>query len=327
MNNIGSLLITGGAGFIGSNFIEYILSQDNGYNEIVVIDKLTYASNIKNLELYMEKIIFIEGDICNEEIVKKVIVDYNILSIINFAAESHVDNSIVDQKEFINSNIIGVNVLMNQAKEYWKTKDSNYCRFIQISTDEVYGSSNEDDDLVFTEESSLNPSNPYSATKASADHMINAFINTYKFPAIIIRSSNNYGDLQNEEKFIPKVIKRVINNEDIPLYGEGNQRRCWLYVKENCKAIYKILKFGEVFNVYNISGKESITNLNLVKLIVEMIDKESDIKYTGRIRHIEDRLGHDFSYRISGEKIYKKLDFLPVIGIKRGLREIIKVKN
>lgn len=326
MNNI---LITGGAGFIGSNFLDYYFKNEKKFfSKIVVLDKLTYAGDIKRINKYFKEVIFINGDICHEEIVNEIIKDFDITCIINFAAESHVDRSITDQATFINTNILGVQNLINQAKKNWYDNDLNKykenTKFIQISTDEVYGSSNESDNLYFDENSPLNPGNPYAATKASAELMINAFINTYNFPAIIIRSSNNYGPNQNTEKLIPKVIEKILNNEDIPLYGNGLNLRNWLYVDDNCRGIMEIIKHGRLSNVYNIAGTNQLTNKELIIEIIEIMKSEFKINYKGKINFVEDRLGHDYCYRISGEKAKKELKFAPKIDLKEGIMLLLK---
>lgn len=323
MNNV---LITGGAGFIGSNFIKnYLSTEGNMFDKIVILDLLTYAGDINRIKRYLnDDIIFIEGNICDEIKVDDIFRKYNINYVINFAAETHVDNSINNQHEFINTNILGVQNLIDIARKNWDIENSTYYKFIQISTDEVYGSSNKLDNNIFDEESPLCPGNPYAATKASAEHLISAFNKTFKFPSVIIRSSNNYGISQNREKLIPKVIYNVLNDIDIPMYGDGSNKRNWLNVVDNSNAILEVLKSGEVGEVYNISGNCSITNLELVHMIISHVEEIHNKTYKGKIKFVNDRPGHDYSYRISGKKIKMELGFVPEIEFKSGLYNLIK---
>lgn len=324
-------LITGGAGFIGINFIKILTeSMDFKYNKIIILDSLTYASDKSLLNKYLnDNIIFYMGDICQQDLVEELILKYDLNIVINFAAESHVDKSIKSQREFIHTNVLGVQSLLSACLNKWindiNLNDLSYkkdTRFIQISTDEVYGSSKIDDGY-FDETSRLNPKNPYSASKASAEHMINAFINTYKFPAIIIRSTNNYGSGQNKEKLIPKAMDKVINDMDVALYVDGSQMRNCLYVEDNCHAILEIANRGEIAQVYNVVGNNLLTNKEIVNKIIKIYNENFNKAYKGRIKYVEDRLGHDFSYKVSGEKLKSELAISPKSNLDLELKKML----
>lgn len=298
-----NILITGGYGFIGTNFVKHLLKSSD-YN-ITVFDKLTYASNIKNLE--KENIKFIKGDLYNKNDVKSAInnTDY----IVNFAAESHVDRSIINADDFLNSNIYGVYNILNYIKE-----NKNIEKFIHISTDEVYGNAI---NTTFSENSCLNSNNPYSATKASADLLIMSYYKTYKIPVCITRSSNNYGPYQHPEKLIPKTIIYSILNRKIPLYGNGENTRDWLYVEDNVNGILNILIHGKNGEIYNIGSEIELSNIDIVRKILKFMDKPESL-----INYVNDRPGNDLRYSMDSSKVMK-LGFKPKIDIDNGLKKTI----
>jgi dTDP-glucose 4,6-dehydratase len=317
-----SLLVTGGAGFIGSNFIKYMLRKYQ-HIKITNLDKLTYAGNLKNLnEIKNDKRYdFIKGDISNTELINSLLKmkKYNI--IINFAAESHVDKSMLNASPFIKTNIIGTLVLLEAIR------CSKIDRFIQISTDEVYGSA--PDREKFSEENSLNASTPYSASKASADLICNSYFKSYNVPVIITRSSNNYGPYQFPEKLIPLMIKNAVEGSELPVYGNGLNIRDWLYVEDNCEAIDMTIKKGEIGEIYNIGGGSEKTNIEVVKLICKFLADETgkNEKYFEElIKFIDDPRGnaHDFRYALNCNKIKKNLGWIPKTDFYEGLRKTIK---
>lgn len=319
------LLITGGCGFIGSNFIEYLL---NKYNDLIIynIDSLTYAGKIINTEKFKEnnRYNFLHGNICDYDFIYHTFKRYSIDGVINFAAESHVDRSIKSPRVFIESNINGVFNLLNIAYKSWMNNPFEYknefndARFHQISTDEVYGST-----LVgsFSEESKYSPNSPYSASKASADMLVRSFNKTYGLNTTISISSNNYGDNQDLEKFIPTIITSLNNNAPIPLYGDGLNIRDWIHVSDNCSAIEKIFNQSETGKTYNVGAKNEITNYDLIEMIYLIMRKYK--KVSKQIEYISDRAGHDRRYSICTKKINKDLDWKPLIDFKKGLKEYI----
>lgn len=293
-----TILITGAAGFIGSHFADLILT-DTDY-EIVVLDSLTYAGKLENMESFIDsnRVNFIKSDICESKTVSSIFEKYDINYVINFAAESHVDNSINSPDVFIKTNIIGTHTLLNISKTYWE-KDSNWTekyKFVQVSTDEVYGMLGEDG--FFTEETCLNPSSPYSASKASSDLLCMSYFKTYGYPVIITRSTNNFGPRQDKEKLIPKAIVNTILNRKIPIYGEGRNVRDWIFVKDNVKAIMSLLTQGKIGNTYNICGNNEMTNLEIVNSILSIINPMNN----DLIQFVPDRKGHDFRYAVDDYK-------------------------
>lgn len=317
-----SLLITGGAGFIGSNFIKYMLRK---YQDIKItnLDKLTYAGNLKNLiDIGNDKrYAFIKGDITNVELINSLLKKKKFNIIINFAAESHVDRSMINASPFIKTNIVGTLVLLEAIR------CNKIDRFIQISTDEVYGST--PDKKKFTEESSLNASSPYSASKASADLICNSYFKSYNVPLIITRSSNNYGPYQFPEKLIPLMIKNAVQGSELPVYGNGLNIRDWLYVEDNCEAIDMIIKNGQIGEIYNIGGNSEKTNIEVVKLICKFIADETgkNEKYFDKlIKFIKNPRGnaHDFRYALNCNKIKRNLGWIPKTDFREGLKKTIK---
>ncbi len=304
------ILVTGGCGFIGSNFIRYVLNHSD--YEVVNLDKLTYAGNLKNLVDIQEnrRYRFYRGDICNYEFVSYIIEKERTDSIINFAAESHVDRSILSSQEFIRTNITGTNVLLELTRQYELEK------YLQISTDEVYGSLGPDG--KFTEETPLSPNSPYSASKASADLLVKAFFHTYGIPAIITRCSNNYGPYQFPEKLIPLMIINAINDKQLPVYGDGLNVRDWIYVEDHCDAILKVFEKGRIGEVYNIGAENERTNIEIVKLILKELEKDETL-----IRFVKDRPGHDRRYAIDATKIKTELGWKPAHSFENAIKETI----
>lgn len=324
-----NVLVTGAAGFIGSNFVRMLLSCHQNI-KIVSYDKLTYAGSFKNLEnlLHTDRHVFIQGDICNEQQVAKVLREYNVDTVVHFAAESHVDNSIAGPKVFFETNIMGTFNLLQQAKVFWldeKGFDETQCRFHHVSTDEVYGT------LVrnapaFTESKGYEPNSPYSASKAGSDHIVRCYYHTYKLPVTMSNCSNNYGPYQHPEKLIPVVINSCIKQKAIPVYGDGSNIRDWLYVKDHCDAIYCILEKGKVGEVYNIGGDNEINNLTLVKTICELIDgyRPHNAPHDELISFVEDRKGHDWRYAINNSKIQTELGWQPSLDFEKMFKHTIE---
>lgn len=313
------LLVTGGAGFIGSNFINYFIRRNKNFI-IVNIDKLTYAGNINNLRSVEDspRYHFIKGDICNYDLMNYALKRYRPDFIINFAAESHVDRSINNPGIFGESNIMGTLTLLDGAHNLWRRYNSKGNRFIQISTDEVYGSI-ENPNNYFSEESSLLPNSPYSASKASADLMVRAFTKTYNIPAIITRCCNNYGSYQNTEKFLPKCITHALQDIPIPIYGDGSNVREWIHVLDHCCAIAKVLFYGKTGEVYNIGSGQEISNLDIARKVLKVMDKpESLLKMT------EDRPGHDKRYALNSYKAKCNLNWSCRYTLEEGLKDTVQ---
>ncbi|MCQ2977274.1 MAG: dTDP-glucose 4,6-dehydratase [archaeon] len=305
------ILVTGGAGFIGSNFVKYMLDKYSDY-EIINLDALTYCGNLKNLTDIEDNpnYSFVKGDIRDSKLVDDIVsngVDY----IVNFAAESHVDRSIKDPEIFIKSNILGTQVLLDAAKKY------NIKKYLQVSTDEVYGSLGEEG--YFTEETPLQPNSPYSASKAGADLMVRAYSNTFDLPINITRCSNNYGPYQFPEKLIPLMISNALEDKELPIYGDGKNIRDWLHVYDHCSAIDLVLHKGRIGEVYNIGGHNEKQNIEIVKLILEALDKDESL-----IKYVKDRLGHDKRYAIDSSKIVNELGWTPKYTFETGIVETIE---
>ena len=305
-----SILVTGGMGFIGSNFIRYITGLNQNF-KIINVDKLTYAGNPENLKdfdkIYSGKYKFYKNDICDFDAIDRIIVKEKVDYIVNFAAESHVDRSIDNPKLFCDTNILGTQSLLNSAKR------NKIKKFVQISTDEVYGSLNFKD-LSFTESNPLSPNSPYAASKASADLLLNSYYKTYNFPVVITRCSNNYGHYQFPEKLIPLMIHNALNSKELPIYGEGINIRDWIYVDDHCKGILKVLLEGRVGEIYNLGGDSEIRNIDLVKKILKILDRPESL-----ITFVKDRPGHDLRYAMNHEKITKELNWKPEVKLEEGL--------
>jgi dTDP-glucose 4,6-dehydratase len=317
------ILVTGGSGFIGSNFIYYCLNKNN---KVLNFDKLTYAGNLNNLkeEESNKNYHFIQGDICNKNKLTKSIEKFKPDFIVNFAAETHVDRSIENSSSFIKTNILGTSVLLDCCLENID-KNINDFKLLHISTDEVYGSL--DRQGFFTEESPYNPSSPYSASKASSDHLVNAWHKTYGIKTNIINCSNNYGPFQFPEKLIPLVIISAIRENSLPVYGTGKNIRDWLYVEDHCRAIYNVLLNGKIGDTYNVGGGEEKTNLEVVNNICDILDdiypSENLKSYKELIKFVEDRPGHDFRYAIDYSKLKNELSWQPKESFNSGLRKTV----
>jgi dTDP-glucose 4,6-dehydratase len=315
-----TVLITGGAGFIGSHVIRLFVKKYPNY-KIINLDKLTYAGNLENLkDIENEKNYkFVKGDICDEKLINKLFEKYNFDGVIHLAAESHVDRSILNPMQFIQTNIIGTVTLLNVAKKFWH--NSNDKIFYHISTDEVYGSLDNDNEF-FTEKTAYDPHSPYSAAKASSDHFVRAYHSTYKLPTVISNCSNNYGPNQFPEKLIPLVINNIKHNKTIPVYGKGENIRDWLYVEDHAKAIDLIFHSGKINETYNIGGSNEWKNIDLIRLICKIMDKKLDRKPGSSeklINFVKDRAGHDIRYAIDSSKIKKELNWQPSISFEKGI--------
>lgn len=307
-----NLLVTGGAGFIGSNFIHYILEKYPNY-KIVNFDKLTYAGNLENLRGVESNpnYNFERGDICDKETVSNVIEKYKIDTIVNFAAESHVDRSILGAAIFVQTNVLGTQVLLDVAKE------KGIKIFLQVSTDEVYGSLGEVG--KFTEETPLHPNSPYAASKTGADLLALAYQHTFGLPVVITRCSNNYGPYQFPEKLIPLMIANALNDKPLPVYGQGTNVRDWLHVRDHCEAIDVVLHKGKTGEVYNIGGNNEWKNIDIVKLLLSKLNKPESL-----ITFVQDRLGHDLRYAIDASKIKRELGWEPRYTFEQGIDETIR---
>ncbi|MEO6695703.1 MAG: dTDP-glucose 4,6-dehydratase [Ignavibacteria bacterium] len=309
-----NIFVTGGAGFIGSNFVKHAL-YNYDYN-IVNFDKLTYAGNLENLidVEFNDRYKFIKGDICNKEEVERAVRANHIDTIVNFAAESHVDRSIIGAKEFINTNVMGTHVLLEVLKDYEVEK------FLQVSTDEVYGSLPEDKpEIKFTEKTPITTNSPYSASKASADLLCNAFYHTFKLPILITRCSNNYGPYQFPEKLIPLMIAKALNGEKLPVYGDGKNVRDWLHVEDHCSAILEVLHKGKDGDIYNVGGNNEWYNIDIVKLILKKLDKGEEM-----IQYVKDRPGHDRRYAIDSTKIMSEIGWSPKYDFETGIEVTVQ---
>lgn len=322
-------LITGGCGFIGSEVIRYII--ENTDHSVINIDKLTYASNPSIANKYKEnkKFFFEKIDICNEKDINRIFNSYDIDIVMHLAAESHVDRSIKSPVTFIESNILGTYVLLEESRKYWMklkgVKKSNF-RFHHISTDEVFGDLINDQNTLFTEETSYNPSSPYSASKASSDHLVRAWNRTYELPTVITNCSNNYGPYQYPEKLIPLTILNAINNKTIPVYGDGSQIRDWLYVEDHVKALLLCSLNSMPGETYNIGGFNEITNLEVVNKICNILDEllPKDSTYSDQISFVRDRPGHDQRYAIDASKIKNEFNWEPIETFETGIRKTVK---
>lgn len=304
------ILVTGGAGFIGSNFIKYILKEHKDYS-IINLDKLTYAGNLENLREVEgnPNYTFVRGDIADTALVDQIF-EEGIDFVVNFAAESHVDRSIEDPGIFLKTNVMGTQVLLDASKKY------NVKKFLQVSTDEVYGSLGPDG--YFTEQTCLSPNSPYSASKASADLLVMAYYRTYGVPVNITRCSNNYGPYQFPEKLIPLMIINALHDKSLPVYGDGMNVRDWLYVEDHCRAIDMVLHEGKVGEVYNIGGNNEKTNIQIVKTILKELGKPESL-----IKYVKDRPGHDRRYAIDATKIKKELGWQPRVDFDKGIKMTI----
>lgn len=322
-----SFLITGGAGFIGSHFVDLIMEK-LPESPVIVLDKLTYAGSLHNLEKHLKQknFLFIKEDISNYQKVLQLLKEFKITRLINFAAESHVDKSIDSPFEFVSTNVLGVAALLQSAKNYIESEKIKDFKFVQVSTDEVYGSL--DDDRFFVETSPLDPSSPYSASKAGGDLLINAWARTYKIPTVVTRCSNNYGPRQYPEKLIPVVITNAINERPIPVYGNGKNVRDWIHVKDHAEGIFLAMEKKSAGEIFLFGGKNQLTNIFIVKTICNILDnfkpRSNGRKYDDLIQFVTDRKGHDYRYAIDPTKSEKDLGFKNKISFESGLAETIK---
>ena len=318
-------LITGGCGFIGSNFVRFILEREPEAT-IINLDNLTYAGNIHNLDgISNSRYHFVHGDICDSELVAKLFNDHQFDGVVHFAAESHVDRSIDGPAEFVHTNIVGTLNLLEQSREYFNKEEKSNFRFLHVSTDEVYGTLG--DKGKFFESTPYDPSSPYSASKAGSDHLARAWHRTYGLPVLVTNCSNNYGAYQFPEKLIPLMIINCLHRKPLPVYGKGENVRDWLFVTDHCEAIHTVLTSGQVGETYNIGGNNEIKNIDVVLTICSLLDemspREDGSKYSKLITYVQDRPGHDFRYAIDATKINQELGWSPKESFETGIRKTI----
>ena len=318
-------LITGGCGFIGSNFVRFILEREPEAT-IINLDKLTYAGNIHNLDgISNSRYHFVHGDICDSELVAKLFNDHQFDGVVHFAAESHVDRSIDGPAEFVQTNIVGTLNLLEQSREYFNKEEKSNFRFLHVSTDEVYGTLG--DKGKFFESTPYDPSSPYSASKAGSDHLARAWHRTYGLPVLVTNCSNNYGAYQFPEKLIPLMIINCLHRKPLPVYGKGENVRDWLFVTDHCEAIHTVLTSGQVGETYNIGGNNEIKNIDVVLTIFSLLDemspREDGSKFSKLITYVQDRTGHDFRYAIDATKINQELGWSPKESFETGIRKTI----
>ena len=320
-------LVTGGAGFIGCNFLRYLL-ENAPEAKVVNLDLLTYAGSLKNLQDLPneDRYTFIHGDITDEELVASIFAEHHITHVVHFAAESHVDRSISGPAAFIQTNIIGTFTLLEAARKAWADREE-HCRFLHVSTDEVYGTL-KPSDPPFSETTAYAPNSPYSASKAASDHLVRAYLKTYGLPMVTTNCSNNYGPYQYPEKLIPLMIINALTGKPLPVYGDGLQIRDWLYVEDHCSGIFAALTRGEIGETYNIGGLNEEANIDIVHLICDLLDaqrpKAGGGSYREQITHVTDRPGHDRRYAIDATKICTELGWAPVESFETGIRKTIQ---
>jgi len=325
-----NILVTGGAGFIGSHFVRHLLRTDK-HVQIVNLDLLTYAGSLDHLgELCdPERYHFVHGDICDGSLIQSILRDYDIETIVHFAAESHVDRSITGPAAFIETNVRGTFTLLEEARGYWldqKNWSKRSCRFHHISTDEVYGTLGPNDP-PFSETTPYAPNSPYSASKAASDHLVRAYQHTYGLPTTTTNCSNNYGPFQHNEKFIPTIIRSCLEEKPIPVYGDGSNIRDWLYVVDHCSGIDAVIRHGRVGEIYNIGGSNNWSNLEIVNLLCRTLAEitgEPTEKYSRLITFVPDRPGHDWRYAIDFAKIHKELDWSPAETFESGMYKTVE---
>jgi len=328
-----NMLVTGGAGFIGCNFVRYMLATDADVH-IVNLDALTYAGSIDNLKVLPDESrhSFVQGDICDRKQVERLLHQYEIDTIVHFAAESHVDNSIAGPEVFVRTNIMGTFTLLDAARRFWleeKGWDQTQCRFHHISTDEVFGTLGPNDP-AFSETTPYAPNSPYSASKAGSDHLVRAYFHTYGLPVTTTNCSNNYGPYQHSEKFIPTIIRKCLAQEPIPVYGDGSNIRDWLYVRDHCSGIDAVLRYGKVGDVYNIGGINEWKNIDICRLICRLMDELHSLKHKSQvasheslITFVTDRPGHDWRYAINATKMNDELNWHPDETFETGIRKTV----
>lgn len=323
-----NVLITGGAGFIGSNFIRFLTRNKSNLN-LINLDLLTYAGHLENLaDLNYDPYHFIQGDICDFELVSNIIREFAIDTVVHFAAETHVDRSILSPGQFINTNIIGTYNLLENCRLIWKDFGGfEGKKFHHVSTDEVFGML-KIGDPAFTENTPYAPNSPYAASKASSDHIVRSYFHTYKLPVTISNCSNNYGSRQFPEKLIPLMILNAVNGRSLPVYGDGQQIRDWLFVEDHCEAIFTILQSGKLGETYNIGGVNQIPNLEIVKMICSIVDtnlpQSPYLPHEQLITFVQDRPGHDFRYEMNIDKIGSQLGWEPKFDLESGLKSTVK---
>lgn len=323
------ILVTGGAGFIGSNYVTHLMPLTN--HQVFVLDSLTYASNLKNLSQASEysNFCFIKGDICDAELIESLFSEHAFSRVVHFAAESHVDNSITGPAAFIHTNIVGTFNLIQSAYKTWMDgpnqlkKGFENARFLHVSTDEVYGTLG--DSGLFSEKTPYAPNSPYSASKASSDFIVRSYFHTYGMPVVTTNCSNNYGANQHKEKLIPTIIRKAISGESIPIYGEGKNVRDWIYVEDHCKGIEMVLEHGVLGETYNIGGKNERNNLYIANYICELLDtlKPKETSYKEQITFVKDRPGHDFRYAIDASKIEDELGWSAEENFESGILKTV----
>jgi len=328
-------LVTGGAGFIGSNYIQYMFGKYKDSIRIINVDKLTYAGNLENLREIEDRpnYTFIKADICDSDAIRRIFKENEIDRVVHFAAESHVDRSIKNPEVFVQTNVLGTLVMLNAAKEAWEQEDGTFRenkKFLYVSTDEVYGALPEGDGY-FYETTPLNPHSPYSASKAAGQLLVQSYIDTYRFPANITNCSNNYGPYQFPEKLIPLVINNALHGKKLPVYGDGKYVRDWLYVEDHAKAIDMVQEQGRLFEQYNIGGHNEKQNLELIQIILDTLlemlpedDPRREAINDDLITHVEDRKGHDRRYAIDPEKIQKEIGWYPETRFEEGIKKTIE---
>ncbi len=324
-----TVLVTGGCGFIGANFVRLLLETRQDWR-VVNLDKLTYAGNLHNLANVAEhpNYRFVRGDICDQTLLESLFQEEQIDTVVHFAAESHVDRSITGPAEFIRTNITGTFTLLEAAKKQWlkDNQKNEQCRFLHVSTDEVYGSLGKTG--LFTEQTPYDPRSPYSASKSSSDHLVRAYFHTYDLPILITNCSNNYGPYQFPEKLIPLVLNNGMQGKELPVYGDGGNVRDWLYVQDHCEAIVRVLEQGRLGESYNIGGHNEQNNLQVVELLCDMLDEKLGLLPTGQPRQslitfVKDRLGHDRRYAIDADKIDQELGWTPKYTFEQGIEKTV----
>jgi len=317
-----TILVTGGAGFIGANFVRQVLCESDA--RVVNLDLLTYAGNRESLEgLQADRHLFVEGDICDGMLVRRLLAEHRPVAIVHFAAESHVDRSIDEPGAFIRTNVNGTQALLDAALEFWQGGVDQF-RFVHVSTDEVYGTLSPKEP-AFTETHRYAPNSPYAASKAGADHLARAWHRTYGLPVIITNCSNNYGPYQFPEKLIPLMLINALEGESLPVYGDGQQRRDWLYVGDHCRAIRRVLEAGEPGRVYNIGGNAEMANLDVVHLLCDLLDERVPVERPRRelVEYVTDRPGHDRRYAIDATRIRDELGWAPSVSFAEGLARTV----
>lgn len=305
-----NILVTGGAGFIGSNFVRTLVEEHRTPGAIVILDKLTYAGNLENLADLKDRFVFVLGDICDDELVRETMTKHHIDTVVHFAAESHVDRSILGPLVFTQTNVVGTHILLEAARQH------GIGAFVHVSTDEVYGSLGPEG--AFTEETPIDPTSPYSASKAASDLIVQAYAKTYGFPAMITRCSNNYGPYQFPEKLIPLMIINALRDVPLPVYGDGLNVRDWIHTTDHTRAILAVMERGVAGEVYNIGGKNEWKNIDIVRLVLRLLGKPESL-----ITFVKDRPAHDRRYAIDPAKIHDRLGWAPAIGFEEGMRRTV----